>query len=429
MKNFSSSITQMDSTVATLISAEKKRQYDCLEMIPSESFPSKAVLEALGSVLNNKYSEGYPKKRYYGGNEFIDQVEQLAIDRAKQLFGAEHVNVQPYSGSPANMAIYFALLDFGDKVMGMSLSHGGHLTHGHSVNFSGKAYNFVQYGLDKETEQLDIDTIRKMAVAEQPKMIISGYTAYPRTIDFKEFAAIAAEVGAYSMVDMSHIAGLIAGDAHPSPFPFTDVVMTTTHKTLCGPRGAMILSRKEDPLREKYHPESTLTLAQRIDKAVFPGLQGGPHEHAIAAKAVAFGEALKPDFKVFAQQIVKNAKVLADSLMEQGLRLVSGGTDNHLLLVDLTKIGVTGQQAETALDKAGITVNKNTIPFDPRGPFDPSGIRLGTPALTCRGMKEQEMKDIGLWIAEVVKNHGNEEKLLRVHENVLDLTKQYKMYD
>ena len=313
--------------------------------------------------------------------------------------------------------------------MGMSLAQGGHLTHGHTVNFSGKYYSFSQYGVDKKTEQLDMDAVRKMALVEQPKMIVSGYTAYPRSIDFKQFAEIANEVGAYSMVDMSHIAGLIAGDAHQSPFPFTDVVMTTTHKTLCGPRGAMILSKIDDPLKQKYHPESKLTLAQRIDKAVFPGLQGGPHNHAIAAKAVAFGEALQPGFKIFAQQIVKNAQALADSLMEQGLRLVSGGTDNHLLLVDLTKLGVTGQQAETALDKAGITVNKNTIPYDPRGPFDPSGIRLGTPALTCRGMKESEMKDIGLWIAEAVKNYENDERLKHVRANVLDLTKQYQMYD
>lgn len=428
MKDFTSSLETLDPAIATFIANEKQRQHDGLEMIPSESFPSKAVLEALGSVFNNKYSEGYPKKRYYGGNEFVDEVEQLAIDRAKKLFGAEHANVQPYSGSPANAAIYFALLERGDKVMGMSLSQGGHLTHGHSVNFSGKYYSFAQYGVDKETEQIDMDAVRKMAIVEQPKMIVSGFTAYPRTIDFKQFAEIAADVGAYSMVDMSHIAGLIAGDAHPSPFPFTDVVMTTTHKTLCGPRGAMILSKLEDPLKQKYHPESKLTLAQRIDKAVFPGLQGGPHNHAIAAKAVAFGEALQPSFKIFAQQIVKNAQALAESLLEQGLRLVSGGTDNHLLLVDLTKLGVTGQQAETALDKAGITVNKNTIPYDPRGPFDPSGIRLGTPALTCRGMKESEMKDIGIWIAEAVKNYENEERLKRVRGHVFDLTKQYSLY-
>ncbi|MFA6888313.1 MAG: serine hydroxymethyltransferase [Candidatus Woesearchaeota archaeon] len=428
MKNFTSSLAEFDPAVATLIDAEKKRQHDGLEMIPSESFPSKAVLEALGSVMNNKYSEGYPKKRYYGGNEFIDEVEQLAIDRAKKLFGAEHVNVQPYSGSPANMAIYFALLEPKDKVLAMSLAQGGHLTHGHNVNFSGKTYTFAQYGVDKETERIDMDVVRKQAIAEQPKMIVSGATAYPRTIDFKQFAEIAQEVGAYSMVDMSHIAGLIAGDAHESPFPHTDIVMTTTHKTLCGPRGAMILSKIEDPYKEKYHPESKFNMAQRIDKAVFPGLQGGPHNHAIAGKAVAFGEALKPEFKNFAQQIVKNAKVLANSLMDNGIRLVSGGTDNHLILADLTPLGVTGQEAETALDRAGITMNKNSIPYDTRGPFNPSGIRMGTPALTCRGMKESEMKEIGVWIAEVIKNHTNENKLKSVKEKVLDLTKQYPMY-
>ncbi len=428
MKNFISPLAETDPAVATLVDAEKKRQHDGLEMIPSESFPSKAVLDALGSVMNNKYSEGYPKKRYYGGNEFIDEVEQLAIDRAKQLFGAEHANVQPYSGSPANMAIYFALLEPKDKVLAMSLAQGGHLTHGHNVNFSGKTYAFAQYGVDKETERIDMDAVRKQALQEQPKMIVSGATAYPRTIDFKQFAEIAVEVGAYSMVDMSHIAGLIAGGAHESPFPETDVVMTTTHKTLCGPRGAMILSKIEDPLKAKYHPESKLTMAQRIDKAVFPGLQGGPHNHAIAGKAVAFGEALKPKFKIFAAQIVKNAKALAESLMENGIRLVSGGTDNHLILADLTPLGVTGQEAETALDKAGITMNKNTIPFDTRGPFNPSGIRMGTPALTCRGMTESEMKDIGCWIADVVKNHKDESVLQNTKQKVLDLTKQYPMY-
>lgn len=428
MKDFSSSLAKVDPAVAALIEAEKKRQHDNLEMIPSESFPSKAVLDALGSVMNNKYSEGYPKKRYYGGNEFIDEVEQLAIERAKKLFGAEHANVQPYSGSPANMAIYFALLEPKDKVLAMSLAQGGHLTHGHAVNFSGKTYTFVQYGVDKETERIDMEVVRKQAIAEQPKMIVSGATAYPRTIDFKQFAEIAAEVGAYSMVDMSHIAGLIAGGAHQSPFPETDVVMTTTHKTLCGPRGAIILSKINDTLKEKYHPDSKLTMAQRIDKAVFPGLQGGPHNHAIAGKAVAFGEALKPEFKNFAAQIVKNAKALAESLTENGIRLVSGGTDNHLILADLTPLNVTGQEAETALDRAGITMNKNTVPYDTRGPFNPSGIRMGTPALTCRGMKESEMREIGCWIAKVVKNHTDESTIKSVKEKVLDMTKQYPMY-
>jgi glycine hydroxymethyltransferase len=427
-KNFIAPLQSTDPIVSAMIDKEKHRQNTCLEMIPSESFPSKAVLDALGTVLNNKYSEGYPGKRYYGGNEFIDQVEQLAIDRAKQLFGAEHVNVQPYSGSPANAAVYFATLDIGDKVLGMSLADGGHLTHGHKVNFSGKTYDFSHYGVDKETERIDMDVVRKIAHEVQPKMIVCGASAYPRIVDFKAFGEIAREVGAYSFADVSHIAGLIAGGAHPSPFPHMDIVMTTTHKTLCGPRGAIIMSRIEDPLKEKYHPGSKLTLARRIDKAVFPGLQGGPHNHAIAAKAVAFGEALQPAFNDWAHQVVKNARVLAQTLMEQGLRLVSGGTDNHLMLIDLSKLGVTGGNAETALDKAGITVNKNAIPFDPRGPMDPSGIRFGTPALTCRGMKEEEMKQIGLWIADVVKNHGDAAKLAAIRSKVLDMTKQFPMY-
>jgi glycine hydroxymethyltransferase len=428
-KDFLSPLTVADVRIAQMIQNEKERQNTCLEMIPSESFPSKAVLDALGSVLNNKYSEGYPGKRYYGGNEFIDQVEQLAIDRAKLLFGAEHANVQPYSGSPANAQVYFSVLNAGDKVLGMSLADGGHLTHGHKVNFSGKTYDFSHYGVDRETERIDMDVVRKIAEEVQPKMIVCGASAYPRIIDFKAFGEIARDVGAYAFADVSHIAGLIAGGVHPQPFPHMDIVMTTTHKTLCGPRGAMILSKKEDPLREKYHPTSKLSLARRIDKAVFPGLQGGPHNHAIAAKAVAFGEALQPAYKDWARQVVVNAKILAETLMDNGLRLVSGGTDNHLMLVDLSKLGVTGAQAEDALDKAGITLNKNKIPFDPRGPMDPSGIRLGTPALTCRGMKEGEMKDIGQWIARVVKNHGDEQVLSSVKSSVLDLTKQFPMYE
>ncbi len=428
MKNFKDGVKKTDSEVYDIIEKEKKRQNEGLEMIPSESFPSMAVLDAVGSVMNNKYAEGYPGKRYYGGNEFIDQMETLAIERCKKLFGCEHANVQPYSGSPGNLEVYFALLEFGDKVLAMRLDMGGHLTHGHKVNFSGKAYNFVQYGVDKETELIDMDAVRKLALAEKPKMILSGATAYPRIINFKEFHEIAEEVGAYSFADISHIAGLIAGGAHPSPFPFTDVVMTTTHKTLCGPRGAVIMCKQEDRLKEKYHPASTKNLAQLIDSAVFPGMQGGPHEHQIAAKAVAFGEALKPDFKVFAKQIVKNAKALADSLMSGGLRLVSGGTDNHLILVDLTKKNVTGKEAEEALDKAHITVNKNTIPFDTRSPFNPSGIRMGTPALTCRGMKESEMKHIGGLIVKVIDNIKNESVLAKVNADVIALTKNFPMY-
>ncbi len=407
-----SDLKKEDKKIFDLIELEKKRLQKGLELIPSENYVSKAVLEALGSVLTNKYSEGYPKKRYYGGNIYIDDVESLAMKRAKQLFGAEHVNVQPYSGSPANLEVYFALLDIGDKILGMNLAHGGHLTHGHPINFSGKVYNFIQYGVDKKTELLDYDVIRKLAINEKPKLILSGATAYPRLIDFKLFQEIADEIGAYSMSDISHIAGLIVGGVHPSPFPFTDVVTTTTHKTLRGPRGAMILCK------EKF--------AKDIDRAVFPGMQGGPHNHVNAAKAVAFQEALKPEFKQYAQQIVKNARALADELMNQGIRLVTGGTDTHLILADLQKFCV-GKEAESALDEVGITVNKNMIPFDPKTPFNPSGIRLGTPAITTRGMKESEMKEIGRFIATVVKNHDNPAVKEKIKQEVLELCKQFPL--
>lgn len=407
-------LNRTDSEAARLIEHERERQQNVLEMIPSENIVSPSVLDAMGSVFTNKYSEGYPRKRYYGGNEFADQIEELAITRAKQLFGAEHVNVQPYSGSPANIAVYFALLQFGDKVLGMKLSEGGHLTHGHPVNFSGKAYQFFQYGVDPKTEFLDYDVIEKQALAEKPRMIVSGATAYPRTIDFKRFSEIAEKVGAISMADISHIAGLVVGGAHPSPFPFTDVVTTTTHKTLRGPRSAIILCK------EKF--------AAAIDKAIFPGLQGGPHDHTTAAKAVAFGEALKPEFREYAHQIVKNAKALGKELDNQGLRLVSGGTDNHLLLVDLRPLNVTGKQAEEALDRANITVNKNTIPFDPRKPFDPSGIRLGTPTLTSRGMKESEMTQVGILMAKAIRGWDKPAELEAVKSGVLDLCKQFPIY-
>jgi glycine hydroxymethyltransferase len=426
-KDFLTPLQTADPIVFDLVQKEKNRQNTCLEMIPSESFPSMAVLNALGTVLNNKYSEGYPGKRYYGGNEFVDQIEQLAIDRAKLLFNAEHANVQSYSGSPANAQVYFSVLNIGDKILGMSLADGGHLTHGHKVNFSGKTYEFAHYGVNKETERIDMEKVRRIALEFKPKMIVCGASAYPRIVDFKAFGEIAREVGAYAFADVSHIAGMIVAGAHPAPFPHMDIVMTTTHKTLCGPRGAMILCKKDDPYREKYHPKSKMTLARRVDKAVFPGLQGGPHNHAIAAKAVAFGEALTPAYKEWAHQVVKNAQALAETLIEQGLRVVSGGTDNHLMLVDLSKLGITGGEAETALDKAGITINKNAIPFDPRGPNDPSGIRIGTPALTCRGMGEEEMKQIGLWIAEVVKN-PNDATISSVKQKVLDMTNRFPMY-
>jgi len=406
--------TMNDKEIYNLIQKEKERINSGLELIPSENFASPAVLEALGSVFNNKYSEGYPKKRYYGGNEFVDSVETLAIERAKKLFGAEHVNVQPYSGSPANMAVYFALLQPGDKLMGMSLDMGGHLTHGHRVNFSGMLYKSVKYGVDRETEMLDYDEIRKIAEREKPKIIVSGATAYPREIDFKEFHEIAQDVGAYSMADIAHIAGLIAAGVHQSPFPFTDVVTTTTHKTLRGPRSGMIMCKKE--------------FADVIDKAVFPGLQGGPHEHVIAAKAVCFHEAMQPEFKEYAKQIIKNAKALADALMDYGFRLVTGGTDNHLILVDLKNKDVTGKEAEDALDKAGITVNKNMIPYDPRKPWDPSGIRLGTPAVTTRGMKESEMKEIARWINDAIENRNDEDRLKKIRECVKEFVKDFPVY-
>ncbi len=406
--------TMNDKEIYNLIQKEKERINSGLELIPSENFASPAVLEALGSVFNNKYSEGYPKKRYYGGNEFVDSVETLAIERAKKLFGAEHVNVQPYSGSPANMAVYFALLQPGDKLMGMSLDMGGHLTHGHRVNFSGMLYKSVKYGVDRETEMLDYDEIRKIAKREKPKIIVSGATAYPREIDFKEFHEIAQDVGAYSMADIAHIAGLIAAGVHQSPFPFTDVVTTTTHKTLRGPRSGMIMCKKE--------------FADVIDKAVFPGLQGGPHEHVIAAKAVCFYEAMQPEFKEYAKQIIKNAKALADALMDYGFRLVTGGTDNHLILVDLKNKDVTGKEAEDALDKAGITVNKNMIPYDPRKPWDPSGIRLGTPAVTTRGMKESEMKEIARWINDAIENRNDEDRLKKIRECVREFVKDFPVY-
>lgn len=406
-----------DPEVFDIIVSELRRQRNCLNMIPSENYCSPAVMEAQGSILTNKYAEGYPKKRYYQGNMHIDDVETLAIERAKKLFKAEHANVQPNSGSPANMAVYFALLEPGDKVLGMNLKHGGHLTHGSPVNFSGRFYRFAEYGVDKETEKLDMDAVRKIAEKEKPKLIISGYTAYPRTIDFKEFHKIARDVGAYSMADIAHIAGLVAGGAHPSPLPFTDVVTTTTHKTLRGPRSAIILCREK--------------LSKKIDMAVFPGIQGGPHEHTIAAKAVAFAEAMKPEFKVYAKQTVKNAKALAETLMENGISLVSGGTDNHLILINMIKtLGKEGmgKQGAIALEEAGIVTNANTIPFDPSTPFRPSGIRLGTPILTTRGMRESEMKIVGEWIAEILKDPGNRKLIEKTRQEVRDLCSRFIFY-
>ncbi len=413
--------------------AELHRQQTTLQMIPSENYASEEVLAACGSVLNNKYAEGYPQKRYYQGNTFIDEIELLAIERAKKLFGAEHVNVQPHSGAPANQAVYIALLNPGDKIMAMNLAHGGHLTHGSPVNFSGKMYTFIHYGVDSETGIINMNQIREIALREKPKLILSGFTAYPRTIDFKAFHQIAEEIGAYSMADISHIAGLIAAGVHPSPFPFTDIVTTTTHKTLRGPRSAMIFCRENDRLRERYRPIEKKNMAQLIDSAVFPGLQGGPHMHSIAAKAVALQEAIQPEFKEYARQIVNNAQILAETLMNQGIKVVSNGTDNHLILIDLIKTNSVakpgaGKVIAAALEEAGIVTNANSIPFDPASPFKPSGIRLGTPALTTRGMKESEMKEIGIMIAEVIHNFEDLAVQKNINMKVLELCQKFPIY-
>ncbi len=381
-------LSQRDPEIYKLIRAEERRQFDKVRLIASENYVSRAVLEASGTILTNKYSEGYPGKRYYEGQQCIDPIEQLAIDRAKELFGADHANVQPYSGSPANLAVYLAFLSPGDTILGMALPHGGHLTHGAKVSITGKYFNSVSYGLDEGTHQLDYDNIRKLALEHKPKMIIAGHSAYPRILDFARFRQIADEVGAILMVDMAHFAGLVAGKAHPSPIPYADVVTTTTHKTLRGPRGGMILCKAEH--------------AAAIDKAVFPGMQGGPHNHTTAAMAVAFLEALQPDFQVYAQRIVKNAQALAQALMARGFALVTGGTDNHLMLIDLTNKNVSGRTAARALDAAGIVLNCNAVPFDTRKPFDPSGIRIGTAAVTSRGFGETEMEMIAGWIERVV---------------------------
>ena len=402
-----SAIQPQDQKVFDIIEAEKKRQTEGIELIPSENYTSEAVMEACGSILTNKYSEGYPGKRYYGGQENTDKIENIAIERAKELFGAEHANVQPYSGSPANTAIYFALLEFGDTVMGLKLDHGGHITHGLPIAFSGKAYNFVQYGVDTETGRLDMEEVRKLAHEHKPKMIVAGFTAYPRDIDWKKFKEIADEVGAITMADISHTAGLIAAGELENPTPYFDVVMTTTHKTLRGPRGAIILCK------EKF--------AKKIDRAVFPGLQGGPHEHAIAGKAIAFKEAMQPEFKDYAKQVRKNARHLAEELKKRDFKLVSDGTDTHLLLVDLTNKNVPGKTAQELLDTVGITLNKNTVPGDPRSPMDPSGIRMGTPAITTRGMKDPEMERIAEWIDKVVSNPENTELHKSIKEEVKEM--------
>jgi glycine hydroxymethyltransferase len=403
-----------DPQIAAAIDHETRRQHEGLELIASENFVSEAVLEAAGSVFTNKYAEGYPGKRYYGGCEFADVVENLARDRAKQLFGAEHANVQPHAGSQANMEAYAAVLQPGNTILGLNLAHGGHLTHGHHLNFSGKTYRIVPYGVTKETETIDYDDLEKLAEKERPQLIIGGGSAYPRIIDFARMRQIADKVGALYLVDMAHFAGLVAGGAHPSPVPHAQIVTSTTHKTLRGPRSGMILSTAE--------------FAQAIDKVVFPGMQGGPLIHIIAAKAVCFREAMQPEFRDYAQQVVANAKVLAETLAAEGFRIISGGTDTHLMLVDVFSKGMLGSEAEKALGEAAITVNKNAIPFDTNPPMKPSGIRLGTPALTTRGMKQDEMRQIGRWIAEALLSRTDPAVLGRIRKQVLALCETFPLY-
>jgi glycine hydroxymethyltransferase len=408
------SLKEVDPDIYELIFQEKKRETSKILMIASENYASKAVMEAQGSLFTNKYAEGYPGRRYYGGCEYADEVERLAQERAKKLFNVEHVNVQPHSGTQANMAVYFAMLQPGDTIMGMSLPHGGHLSHGSPVNFTGKLYKTVFYGVNKETGYIDMEEVRRLANEHKPKIIITGASAYPRIIDFKAFAEIAKEVGAYLMADIAHIAGLIVTGLHPSPVPYSDFITTTTHKTLRGPRGGIVMCKAD--------------YAKAIDKAVFPGIQGGPLVHVIAAKAVAFQEALSEDFKEYQQKVIKNAKTLAEALKKKGFKLVSDGTDNHLMLVDLTNFNITGKEAEEALDKAGITVNKNTIPFDTKPPTVTSGIRIGTPSVTTRGMGEQEMEEIAEIIERVIKNISNESVIKDMKKKVQLLCKRFPIY-
>lgn len=407
-------LKRTDPETYAAVQNETRRQANKLELIASENFVSEAVLEAMGSPLTNKYAEGYPGRRYYGGCEFVDVAENLAIERAKKLFGCDHVNVQPHSGSQANMGAYLAVLQIGDKILGLNLSHGGHLTHGHPLNFSGKFFKVVAYGVSPETETIDYDELEKQAIAEKPKMIVAGGSAYPRVLDFKRFKEICDKAGAYLMVDIAHIAGLIVAGLHPSPVPYADFVTTTTHKTLRGPRAGMVMCKKDH--------------AQKLDKLIMPGIQGGPLMHVIAAKAVAFKEALTEEFKEYQRQIVRNARALGESFARRGYRLVSGGTDTHLFLVDLRRREMTGKEAEAALDLAGITVNKNTIPFDPQPPLVTSGIRVGTPAVTTRGMKEREMDEIAGLMDEVLQNRSSKDKLAEVAKKVEALAARFPLY-
>jgi len=408
-------VKDVDLEVYNAIVEEEKRQEEGIELIASENFVSKAVMEAAGSVFTNKYAEGYPGKRYYGGCVNADVVESLALERLKKIFGAKYANVQPHSGSQANMGVYVGLLEAGDKILGMSLSAGGHLTHGYKINFSGKNYIGLEYGLNPETELIDYEAVREIALREKPKMIVAGASAYSRIIDFKKFREIADEIGAYLMVDMAHIAGLVAAGLHPNPIEYADVVTSTTHKTLRGPRGGIILTNNEE-------------ISKKVNKTIFPGIQGGPLVHIIAAKAVAFKEALSPEFKKYQEQVAKNAKVMAEELVKGGLRIVSGGTDNHLMLVDLRPMGVTGKLAEEKLEEAGITCNKNAIPNDPEKPFVTSGIRLGTPSITARGFKEEETKQVAQFILTVLGNIDNSEKISKVKEQVTELTGRFPLY-
>jgi glycine hydroxymethyltransferase len=414
LARMSRTLDAVDPQIAEVLRDEVRRQATGIELIPSENFVSEAVLEAAGSVLTNKYAEGYPGKRYYGGCEFVDVAEQLAIDRAKSLFGAEHANVQPHSGTQANIAVYMTALQPGDTVLGMNLAHGGHLTHGHPLNFSGKMYKFVPYGVSKETERIDYEELDRLAEEHKPKMIVAGASAYSRIIDFERMATTAADVGAIFFVDMAHIAGLVAAGVHPSPVPHADFVSTTTHKTLRGPRGGLVLCR------EKY--------AKDLDRTVFPGDQGGPLMHVIAAKAVCLKEAAEPEFRAYQQQVIANAKALAAGLTKRGFRIVSGGTDNHLLLVDVHSRGLTGSAAQPAFDRAGITINKNSIPFDPLPPMKAGGVRMGTPAVTTRGMREPEMDKIAGWISEILSNLGDAATEQRVRAEVAALAAQFPLY-
>ena len=421
-------LKQEDPAIYDLIQEEADRQEYGIELIASENYTSKAVMEAMGSVLTNKYSEGYIGKRYYGGNQVIDKIEAIAIERCKQLFGCDHVNVQPLSGSPANAAVYFAVLKPGDKVLGLKLDHGGHLSHGHPVNFSGMLYNFVQYEVDKETGRIDMDKVREIALREKPKMILAGFSAYSRNLDWKRFKEIADEVGALTMADISHIAGLIAGKAIESPVPYFDIVTTTTHKTLRGPRSAIIMC-KDKMIQKMVKGElKEVSLAKEIDKGVFPGMQGGPHDHITAGKAVAFGEALKPEFQTYAKNIIKNMQAMADELMKRGYKIISDGTDNHLVVIDMTSKNVSGKEAEVALEKVGISTSRSTIPFDPRKPMDPSGLRVGTAAITTRGFDENDSRKVADIMDRTIQNKDNDEALNAIRQEIVDLCKAHPLY-